>query len=155
MRKLDHVDIAILACLYEDPCMTNKAIAEAVNMAPSSCLERIKRLQHEQVIRGARSLLNFAALGGHIQAMVAVRLSSHSSDTVDQFQQQLVAEKEVLSVFHMGGENDFLLHVCVPDALHLRDFIFNQITERDAVTHVETTLIYDHISSTSLPHFPE
>ena len=30
MRKLDHVDIAILACLYEDPCMTNKAIAEAV-----------------------------------------------------------------------------------------------------------------------------
>ena len=64
-----------------------------------------------------------------------------------------VGQKEVLSVFHMGGENDFLLHVCVPDALHLRDFIFTQVTGRDEVVHVETTLIYDHVTSNSLPYF--
>lgn len=153
MRKLDEIDIEILACLFEDPCITNKAIANKVSLAPSSCLERIKRLQSEGLLLGARSIINYSALGGHIQAMIAVRLSSHTRDTVAQFQQELAETAEALSVFHMGGENDFLLHVCVPDAAHLRDFIFNQITARDAVTHVETTLVYDHIASKTLPHF--
>ena len=153
MRKLDETDIAILAFIFKDPCITNKAIASHVVLAPSSCLERIKRLQNEGIILGARSQFNYTLLGGHIQAMVAVRLASHNRDTVAQFQQQLVGQKEVLSVFHMGGENDFLLHVCVPDALHLRDFIFTQVTGRDEVVHVETTLIYDHVTSNSLPYF--
>ncbi|GGF73514.1 Lrp/AsnC family transcriptional regulator [Alteromonas lipolytica] len=153
MRKLDDTDIAILASLFKDPCITNKAIASQVDLAPSSCLERIKRLQNEGIILGASSKLNYNLLGGHIQAMVAVRLASHNRDTVARFQQELVSQKEVLSVFHMGGENDFLLHVCVPDALHLRDFIFTQVTGRDEVIHVETTLIYDHVTSTSLPFF--
>ena len=90
MRKLDETDIAILACIFKDPCITNKAIASHVELAPSSCLERIKRLQNEGIILGARSHFNFTLLGGHIQAMVAVRLASHNRDAVAQFQQQLV-----------------------------------------------------------------
>lgn len=155
MRNLDEIDIEILACLFEDPCITNKSIASKVSLAPSSCLERIKRLQNEGVLAGARSIMNYSRLGGYIQAMIAVRLSSHTRNTVDQFQQQLIETREVLSIFHMGGENDFLLHVCVPDASHLRDFIFNQVTARQEVTHVETTLVYDHVASKTLPFFKQ
>ena len=44
-RQLDKTDIAILAALYKDARMSNKDIAELVGLAPSSCLERIKKLQ--------------------------------------------------------------------------------------------------------------
>ncbi len=98
-------------------------------------------------------MVDFSALGGNIQAMVAVRLNSHDRNTIASFQSELIKAKEVISVYHLGGENDFMLHVSVPDALHLRDFVFDKVTARPSVNHVETALIYDYQSSSSLPAF--
>lgn len=150
-RPLDKTDIAILAALYKDARMNNKDIAVLVGLAPSSCLERIKKLQTEQVIKGAQLSVDFQALGGNIQVMVSIRLSDHSRPTVDTFQKQLAKLPEVISLYHMGGENDFLLHASLRDTEHLRDFVFNAITARKEVNHVETALIYNQINGTELP----
>ena len=150
-RQLDKIDIAILEALYKDARMNNKDIAELVGLAPSSCLERIKKLQSEQVIKGAQLNVDFQALGGNIQVMISIRLSDHSRPTVDTFQKQLALLPEVISLYHMGGENDFLLHASLSDTEHLRDFVFNAITARTEVNHVETALIYDQVIGTELP----
>jgi DNA-binding Lrp family transcriptional regulator len=47
---LDNIDLAILAALYKDARTINKDIAKHVGLAPSSCLERIKRLQADNII---------------------------------------------------------------------------------------------------------
>ena len=153
MRSLDSTDLSILASLYEDARLTNKELASRVNLAPSSCLERVKKLQNDGIIRGSRMQLDTNALGGNLQAMVSVRLSNHNRTTVDQFTRELLPLKEVLSLYHMGGENDFLVHVTVTDTTHLRDFVFNAITARQEVNHVETALVYDFQLGTSLPSF--
>jgi DNA-binding Lrp family transcriptional regulator len=150
-RHLDEIDIAILAALYKDARMNNKDIATLAGLAPSSCLERIKKLQTDGVIKGAQLHVDFQALGGNIQVMISVRLSDHSRTTVDTFQKELVAFPEVISLYHMGGENDFLLHASLSDTEHLRDFIFSAITAREAVNHVETALIYNQVNGSTLP----
>jgi DNA-binding Lrp family transcriptional regulator len=150
-RQLDKTDIAILTALYKDARMSNKDIAELVGLAPSSCLERIKKLQSEQVIKGAQLNVDCQALGGNIQVMISIRLSDHSRPTIDTFQKQLVLLPEVISLYHMGGENDFLLHASLSDTEHLRDFVFNAITARNEVNHVETALIYNKSNGTILP----
>jgi DNA-binding Lrp family transcriptional regulator len=150
-RPLDKTDIAILAALYRDARMNNKDIAELVGLAPSTCLERIKKLQSEQVIKGAQLNVDFRALGGNIQVMISIRLADHSRPTINTFQKQLALLPEVISLYHMGGENDFLLHASLSDTEHLRDFVFNAITARTEVNHVETALIYDQINGTVLP----
>ena len=150
-RQIDKTDIAILAALYKDARMNNKDIAELVGLAPSTCLERIKKLQSEQVIKGARLNVDFQALGGNIQVMISIRLSDHSRPTINTFQNQLALLPEVISLYHMGGENDFLLHASLGDTEHLRDFVFNAITARKEVNHVETALIYNQINGTVLP----
>lgn len=152
-RPLDATDINILATLYGDARLNNKDIAAAVGLAPSTCLERIKRLQSEGVIRAARLEVDLNALGGHIQAMISVRVSDHNREAVDGFQSDLLPLPEVISLYHMGGENDFLVHVSVSDSLHLRDFVFNAITARPEVIHVETSLVYSYHTSDHLPHF--
>ena len=152
LRNIDSTDLEILTLLFQDASASNKDIAAKVNLAPSSCLERIKKLQSDQVINGQRLIIDFKALGGHIQAMISVRLSNHNRNTVDLFQQALISLPEVISLYHMGGENDFLVHVTVSDSLHLRDFIFNAITAREEVNHVETALVYDFKISDSLPN---
>ena len=150
-RRLDKTDIAILTALYKDARMSNKDVAELVGLAPSSCLERIKKLQSEQVIKGAQLNVDFQALGGNIQVMISIRLSDHSRPTIDTFQKQLALLPEVISLYHMGGENDFLLHASLSDTEHLRDFVFNAITARNEVNHVETALIYNKSNGTVLP----
>ncbi len=152
MRSIDSTDLEILALLFKDSSVSNKDIAAKVGLAPSSCLERIKKLQSDGVIEGHRLIIDFGAVGGHIQAMISVRLSNHSRETVDHFQQALIQLPEVISLYHMGGENDFLVHVTVSDSLHLRDFVFNAITAREEVNHVETALVYDYKISSNLPN---
>ncbi|WP_102794200.1 Lrp/AsnC family transcriptional regulator [Bowmanella denitrificans] len=153
MRPLDNTDLQILAMLFKDARLTNKELASRVGLAPSSCLERVKRLQTDKVIQGCSLSLDMNALGGHIQAMIAVRLSNHNRETVDAFMADLLPMPEVLSLYHMGGENDFLVHVTVADTLHLRDFVFNAVTARAEVNHVETALVYDFRQSQTLPRF--
>jgi DNA-binding Lrp family transcriptional regulator len=151
-RPLDKTDIAILAALYKDARMNNKDIAVLVGLAPSSCLERIKKLQSEKIIQGAQLNVDFQALGGNIQVMISIRLADHSRQTVDTFQKQLATLPEVIVLYHMGGENDFLLHASLRDTEHLRDFVFNAITARKEVNHVETALIYNQVNGTELPN---
>ncbi|MBC3765175.1 Lrp/AsnC family transcriptional regulator [Neptunicella marina] len=152
-RPLDSTDLTLLAELFVDARITNKDLAQIAGLSPSSCLERVKRLQADGVILGSGVQLNVNALGGHIQAMISVRLSSHSRDIIGAFQQDMLTQKEVLGVFHMGGEDDFLVHITVSDTAHLRDFIFNAITGRSEVNHVETSLVYDYQISKRLPSF--
>lgn len=151
-RPLDKTDIAILAALYKDARMNNKDIAVLVGLAPSSCLERIKKLQSEKIIQGAQLNVDFQTLGGNIQVMISIRLADHSRQTVDTFQKQLATLPEVIVLYHMGGENDFLLHASLRDTEHLRDFVFNAITARKEVNHVETALIYNQVNGTELPY---
>lgn len=150
-RTLDNTDIAILALLYQDARLNNKDIAEKVGLAPSSCLERIKKLQSDKIIVGSQLHINLQALGGNIQAIISVRLSAHNRAIVDGLQQKWQSLPEVLSLFHMAGNLDFLVHVSVSDTAHLRDFVFNQITAMKEVNHVETALVYEHIVSSTLP----
>lgn len=152
-RTLDKTDLQILAAMYEDPSLSNKDIAAKVKLAPSSSLERIKRLQSDGIIEGLSMRVNLNSLGGHIQAMISVRLKDHNRATVDNFQMSLLPLPEVMNVFHMGGENDFFVHVTVGDSIHLRDFVFNAITARPEVNHVETALVYEHQVSHTLPNF--
>jgi len=51
MKKLDSIDLDILAALYADSSVTNKELANKVNIAASTCLERVKRLSSAGVIR--------------------------------------------------------------------------------------------------------
>jgi len=153
MKKLDPTDLDILAELYLDSRITNKDLAKKVNIAPSTCLERVKRLQSSGIIKSFSLDIDYKTVGCNIEAMTAIRLGKHSSDIFNQFRQALLNCPEVVRMYHMGGENDFLLHIAVKNTEHLRDFIFLSITSRDEVVHIETALIYEQLTSKSLPVF--
>ena len=50
--ELDAVDRRILAILQENGRASNQEIAERVNLSPSPCLRRIRRLEESGLIRG-------------------------------------------------------------------------------------------------------
>jgi len=155
MKKLDAIDLRILTILYNDADITNKELAAQIGIAPSTCLERVKRLKNNGVIKNAFIDVNFKTIGGNIEAIAAIRLQPYSEDIVNQLRDDLLKLPEIISLYHMGGNFDYFIHMSVRDSEHLRQFVFNAITSREAVTNVETSLIFEHSRSGVLPNFDE
>ncbi|OAB58344.1 ArsR family transcriptional regulator [Leptolyngbya valderiana BDU 20041] len=148
---LDATDVRILRCLRKNARMSNKDLARQVGLAPSSCLERVRRLRLARVLTGYHADIDPDALGIGLQAMVAVRLSRHARADVEAFEAHLEGLAEVVTLFHVAGANDYLVHVAVRDSAHLRDLALTAFTERPEVDHIETQLIFHHQRNHELP----
>jgi DNA-binding Lrp family transcriptional regulator len=148
---LDPSDVAILATLKKNARISNKDLAATVGLAPSTCLERVRRLVEIGAIHGFHADVDLAMLGFGLQAMIAVRLQRHSRKIVASFHEYVLGLTEVRAVYHVAGADDFLVHVAVRDADHLRDLALDAFTTRSEVAHIETRLIFEHVPIRRLP----
>lgn len=151
MSVLDRIDFALLRLLRKNARLPNKDLAERVGVAPSTALERIRRLRESRALLGFHAEVAPAAVGIGLQAMIAVRLTRHSRELVDSFHEHLLRLEEVLAFYHVAGADDFLVHVGVRDSAHLRDFALSAFTERTEVAHIETRLIFEFRRNPELP----
>jgi DNA-binding Lrp family transcriptional regulator len=142
--QLDGVDRAILEILSRDARTPNNQLAERVGVAPSTCLARVRALRESGVLRGFHAEIDLAALGRPLQAMIAVRLAVHDRAQIEDFTSHVRALPGVLSVFHMTGQNDYLVWVAAADAHELREFVVDHLATHPATSHAETSLIYEH-----------
>lgn len=141
--ELDDLDLAVLRALQADPDLTNRALADMLHIAESTCAYRVRALRTRGVIRPSPMRVDHAALGRPLQAVIKVRLGAHSKDGVTKLFDALVATPGVLQVFHVAGEDDFLVHVAVRDAEALRDIVLEQITVHAVVRSTETHLVFE------------
>ncbi|MGD8978090.1 MAG: Lrp/AsnC family transcriptional regulator [Gammaproteobacteria bacterium] len=148
---LDRTDCEILGILRKNARISNKDLARRAGLAPSTCLERVRRLRLSGVLTGFHAEVNPASVGVALQAMVAVKLDRHSRSSVEAFRRRMLAREEVLAVFHVAGANDFLVHLAARDSVHLRQLAMEAFTESPDVAHIETGLIFDYARSESLP----
>ena len=151
--NLDRIDCDILAILQKDARLSNKELASAVGLAPSSCLARVQRLRTEGVLRGAHAEVDPQALGVGLQALIAVQLRQHSRAQVKAFWKHALGLPEVLAVFHVAGTHDFQVHVAVRDAHHLRDLALDAFTTRSEVAHIQTSLIFEWAKGQVMPNY--
>ncbi|MGK5557462.1 Lrp/AsnC family transcriptional regulator [Actinomadura kijaniata] len=141
--SLDETDLRILAALVEDGRLTNAALAARAGVAESTCAYRVRALRRSGVIRSVNARLDPAALGRPLQAIIKVRLGSHSRDLVRALYDDLVTIPGTLSVLHVAGDDDFLLHVAVPNAESLRDLILEHVTVHAVVRQTQTQLVFE------------
>jgi DNA-binding Lrp family transcriptional regulator len=142
---LDDTDRRILALLARDARMPNNALADAVGVAPSTCLGRVRALRDSGVIRGYHADIDPTALGRPIQAMIAVRLQAHARGHMTEFVAKVAQLPEVLNVFFLGGADDFLVHIAATGTDNLRDFVVVNLSGNPDVALTETNLIFDHV----------
>jgi DNA-binding Lrp family transcriptional regulator len=150
---LDRTDRAILGLLQQDARLTNKELAARVGIAQSTCSERVRRLERTGVFEGFHAEVDLPLLGVGLQAMIAVRLQRHERTQVDRFRRHAESLPEVVAFYHMAGENDFLVHVVVRDSDHLRDIAMGAFTSQPEVTHIETSIIFEHTRFLRLPDY--
>lgn len=149
--NLDRTDLRILAALQKNAGISNKELAAHAHLAPSSCLERVRRLREEGVLGDAHVEVDGEALGIGLRAMIAVELRQPSRELLESFREHILGLAEVVSLYQIAGDVDFLVHVAVRDTRHLRDLTLDAFTTRSEVARLKTSLIYRHERRWPLP----
>jgi Lrp/AsnC family transcriptional regulator, leucine-responsive regulatory protein len=138
---MDEIDRRLLAALQANARIANAELARQVDLAPSSTLERVRRLEERGLIQGYRAVLDPQALGYRVQAVVMISLAGHQAGPIDAFEAQVRALPEVSLCLNVTGRYDYLLHVAVRDIDHLRQLVTRDLAAIGGVQKQETFLV--------------
>ena len=150
MTDLDELDTAILRELQSDARKTNREVAAAVGISPTTALDRTRALRRRGVIRGALLDVDLPAIGRPVQALIAIRIRPPSRRNIEAFREWVSALPDTLGVYVTTGNEDFIVHVAVPDNESLYAFVIDRLTERPEVADLRTSIVYEHIRNNGI-----
>ena len=116
MSALDATDMRILSALQTDGRITNQDLADRVNLSPSACLRRVRRLEEDGVIDGYGARLNPKAVGRSSNIFIEITLSGQSEEILDAFEAAIADVPDVMECYLMAGQADYLVRVAVSSA---------------------------------------
>ena len=154
MRKLDRVDLKILAILQQDASLAVAEVAARVGLSQTPCWRRIQRLRSEGVIRATVALVSPEALGLGLTVFIAIEALDHSPEWLEQFTSVVVARPEVLEVQRMAGDIDYLLRVAVPDMAAF-DAFYRDLIAAIPLKNVSSHFAMERVKSTTAYPVPE
>jgi Lrp/AsnC family transcriptional regulator len=147
---MDRTDKQLLALLQEDASLSIGDLSERVNISKSACWRRVQKLEESGVIRSRVSLLNPAALGLSLTVFISIKTNQHNKQWAKKFRQVVEDLDEVLEVYRMGGEVDYLIKAVVKD-MPGYDHLYQQLIQAD-LFDVNAGFVMEEIKhTTALP----
>ncbi len=148
---MDAIDRKILALLQEDAELPLAQVAAKVNLSPTPCWRRIQKLKESGVIRATVALCDPAKLNVGVTVFVAVRTSQHTQAWLERFAKGVREIPEVVELYRMSGEVDYLLRVVVPD-IAAYDAVYKRLIKIAELTDVSSSFAMEQMKySTALP----
>lgn len=153
MRKsLDRIDRAILRLLQSDGRLSNVELARRINLSPTPCLERVRRLEKDGFIRGYSARLNPSKLQLGLAVFVQVTLDKTTSDVFEKFKSAISAIDEVVECHMVAGGFDYILKVRTADMDAFRTFLGETINNLPGISSTSTYVVMEAVKEgESLP----
>ena len=107
--SLDALDHRILDALQVDASLTNLALARRVHASAPTCLRRVRRLRELGVIQRMVALVDPAAVGQALTAIIEVSLDRQDDDAQRAFAGRASADPEVRQCYRVSPGPDFVL----------------------------------------------
>jgi len=149
-RPLDRTDRLILDVLQTDGRISNVALARRVNLTPTPCLERVRRLEREGFIRGYTAVLNPQMVGAGLLVFVEISLLRNSRDAFRDFRRQASQLDGILECHLVSGNFDYLIKARVKDMHEYRALLSEQILALPGVSDSRSYVVIEEIKETTL-----
>ncbi|WP_420132296.1 Lrp/AsnC family transcriptional regulator [Rhodopseudomonas sp.] len=150
-RALDRSDLKILRLLQEDATLSVAEIANKVGLSSTPCWKRIQRLQMEGVITGRVALVDQEKIGLGLSVFVFIESGDHSKEWQATFAATLKALPQIVDMYRLAGDFDYVLRVVVPDMKSFDEF-YRKLIRTAALKNVTSRFAMEKIKSvTALP----
>lgn len=148
---MDIKDREILSCLQSDATMSLADISKRVHLSSTPCWRRIEKLKQQGVIEKQVALLNREALNLGLTAFVGIRTNQHNPEWLKRFAEAVRDIPEIVEVYRMSGEMDYMLRVVIPDVKAF-DSVYSQLIANIELHDVTTSFAMEDLKySTELP----
>lgn len=121
--QIDNRDLEILRILSREGRISKTDLAKRVNLSPTPCWERLKRLESSGLIRGYRADIELSILGPSVTIFVTVELERHKAQDFRAFEATVNQCDEVTACWALGGGFDYILQVVTKDVDTYQRFI--------------------------------
>jgi len=115
MKKLDKTDYKIIDILQKDGRITNQELARQVELAPSSCLQRLRHLEEDGVIGSYHARVNLHSVCRFVTCIAGVNLKNHTYKQFVAFKEVVATIPEIVEYYTVSGESDFILKIICRD----------------------------------------
>lgn len=150
--NIDEKDLRILRELQNDSSLPNVELARRVNLSPSPCLARVRRLEESGLIRRYVALLDPAAMNLTLNVFISISLKDQNRQSLRDFEQRVCAHDEVMECYLMTGDADYLIRVVMPDMAALERFIIEELSPIAVVEKIRSSFALKQIRyKTALP----
>ena len=147
---MDSTDRKILAILQEDASLSVVDIAKRVNLSQTPCWRRIQKLGESGVIAKRVALVDPDAIGLGLTVFVEIETGDHSREWLQRFRSAITQMPEVMEIYRMAGDVDYLLRITVANMAEVDAFYqrliamvpLKNVTSRFAMERVKYTTAY-------------
>jgi len=142
---MDNFDKKILQIVQTSADLSNSVIGEQIGLSASQVSRRRRQLEESGVISGYRAVLNPSALGFTLDAIVRIKLATHSENSAKQFRSFVQNLDEIRLACAITGSADYLLHARVVDLAALSTLINQRLLPHKLVSEVRSEVVLDMI----------
>lgn len=139
----DQIDLEILSLMQHNARISNADIARELKMAPSAVLERVKKLEQNNVILQYTTRLNPAILQQNLLAYVFIK----SADGLgcNNSAAELAAIPEIQEVHHVAGDDCYLVKIRTTDSASLMELMRTKLSKIPNILSTKTTIVLETV----------
>lgn len=142
---MDKIDLHTLKALQADGRKKNSDLAKETGLAPSTMLDRVKKLEDKGLIKGYRAVVDPNKLGLMAQGFACISLDRHRVKDIQSLENEIKKIPNVRACYHITGRFDYLLHVVAPDLSNLGELVKARLATIPGMGRIETFLVYDEV----------
>jgi Lrp/AsnC family transcriptional regulator len=150
---MDLVDRKILDLLQRDATLSIAEIGAQVGLSQTPCWKRIQRLESQGVIERRVALLNPEKLGLGLTVFVSIETNDHSQEWLKRFADTVSAMPEVVEIYRMAGDVDYMLRVVVAD-MQAYDVFYKRLIAAIPLKNVTSRFAMERVKATTVLPLP-
>lgn len=139
--SLDDIDYKILYLLQRDASLSVADIASRIGLSPTPCWKRIKKMEEEKILLGSVMLLDPKKVDCPLATFVMIKTNDHSDDWAKSFVNVVRSFPEIVSMYRITGEYDYMLVVMVRDVAAYDD-LYRRLVKSIDVKLFDVTSIF-------------
>jgi Lrp/AsnC family transcriptional regulator len=146
---MDAIDRKLLDLLQRDAALSLDELSERAALSRNACWRRIKRLEDDGIIKARVTLLDASRLNVGLTAFIALRTTEHNAKWLDQFSKAVRDIPEIIGVYRLTGDLDYLLHAVIPDVAAY-DRLYKRLIEKITLADVSSSFVMEEIKATTV-----
>ena len=148
--KLDKIDLHILRILQDSSKITNLDLSKRIGLSPAPTLERVKKLENNDVIQSYHAQINPTAIGLMVKTFVLVSLDWRKDAARENFLEQVNSIKEIVECHIITGEADFLIKIVCKDIPTYERLLFKTLQQIDEIERLKTLMTLSTVKDSKL-----